>query len=152
MMEKNKNIKESDRYNLINGIIFKNIEHIIYEFKIEQNYKKLQIKYKNEIIFQMINLNINNYSKPIFKCIYNNKNKIIEFNLFDIKNENNYVYYNTYLNKNSEYNYFSIYLKNNLNLYEIIVFYNVIYSLENKLLNQVSSKESNQEFINEQNI
>jgi len=139
--------KENNQYNLINGITCKNIneQKIIY-YKCIQNYKKLQIKYKNKIIFQMINLNTSNYPDTIFKCIYNNTNKIIEFILFD-KKEYNYFCYNDNNNR-----YYSKQIDNYLDLYGIRVFYNVKYSLENNLIKQVSEISKNQEFIKEQNI
>ena len=150
--------------------IISNNHNIIYNFKqsyddhretkLLPQYKKLQIKFNNEIIFSMVLLNHKdnfsylsdeNKENNIFNCFYKYNNKLINFNLIDYFNHFN-CYQKCY---SSSINYcHSLHLQlmpiyNNP--YGYRVFYNVIYSLENKLINQVSSKESSQEFINNQN-
>ena len=108
-------------------------------------YKTLQVKYNTNIIFKMT---INNYKDQIFNCIYNYNDKIIKFDLFDMSS-NSLHYYNNY-----NYHGYKLYstCKSFLNHpYGHRVFYNVIYSLENKLINQVSETSKSQEYINIQN-
>lgn len=66
-------------------------------------------------------------------------------------------FYNSSVNYYDYYNNGNSYTLNQ-NQYDLLnypyghrIFYNVIYSLENKLINQVSETSKNQEFINNQN-
>ena len=114
-------------------------------------YKTLQVKYKNEIIYKMTlnNHRIKYKENDIFNCVYKINDKNINFNLIDIYNDSinlyNYVDYGTYRHLYQK----SINLLNHP--YGQRVFYNVIYLLENKLINQVSETSKNQELINCQN-
>lgn len=108
-------------------------------------YKTLQVKYNTNIIFKMT---INNYKDQIFNCIYNYNDKIIKFDLIDFHSSSLY-YYNNY--NYHGYKLYSISKPFLNHPYGHRVFYNVIYSLENKLTNQVSETSKNQYFIKDQN-
>ena len=150
-------------YKFDNNLFINSITNIFTSFLIPQDYnhkyhyknilsfyKTLQIKYNNDIIFTMT---INNHKEDIeendiFNCIYKINDKIINFNLID--------FYNTtinYYNYHGAYDKYFLYQKqcNILNQpYGHRVFYNVIYSLENKLSNKVSETSKNQVLINNQ--
>ena len=110
-------------------------------------YKTLQVKYNTNIIFKMT---IDNYKDQIFNCIYDYNGKIIQFNLFDFHCDSLH-YYNYDDNRDITYKLYSTYIPFLNHPYGTRVFYNVKYSLENKLINQVSETSINQEFINYKN-
>ena len=128
----------------------------IYYTNIQPFYKTLQIKYNSDIIFIMTisNYKTNIYENDIFNCMFNHNDKIINFNLIDFYTGSINYYNNFYHQRSSSPGNFQFYSKN-INFlnqpYGQRVFYNVIYSLENKLINQVSETSKNQDFINNQN-
>ena len=144
--------------NIFNSLVNSNkyTSEQIYYKNIQPFYKTLQVKYNTDIIFKMT---INSYKKDlresdIFNCNYKINNKTINFNLIDFYNDSIIYYNNYYHNPGNCPGYFKFYKINNSILnhpYGHRVFYNVIYSLENKLINQISETSKNQEFINNQN-
>ncbi len=144
-------------HNIFSGFDLPNLTELT--FKIIPNHKSLQIKFKSNIIYNMTILKhkLNESDTDIFNCYYNINGKQIKFNLIDYCNSKLMLFNNYYYNWGCKLEQKLFYINQPIinHPYGQRVFYNVIYSLENKLINPVSeiSKEisKNQEFINNQN-